>query len=165
MNIFTYAISRIRNRKSRRKKVALATEQSDDSAAVAKSVLVFLSMGLTDGVETLQQNYTPGSKVKEFVTVSGEILGSLKREYENRFANDSVTMSMKVNSKQKQIELTQLGRNVMLSLDNCATVINNMTLMQLYANMRNDIIKHAEVYGRDLELTALSAPEPNLKPS
>jgi len=157
MNFFANLISPVRTNRSKHKKISRDRKKGDDKA-VAKAVLGFLSMGLTDGVETLRQYYNP--KVEEFVTVSGEIFGSLKREYENKFADDLVVLSMKVNSKQKQIELTQLGRDVMISLDGSTRVINNMTLIQLYANMRNDMINHGEVYGKDLELTALSSPKP-----
>ncbi len=130
------------------------------SPAVAKSVLNFLSYGLTEGAESLRQNHSRGSKVDEFVIVSGEILGALKREYEKNFPDDSVTLCMRVNHELKRIELIGLGHHVMMTLDGTSIMINNTSLAELYANIRNDIIKHGEIYGKDLQLTAFSSPAP-----
>lgn len=154
-------IRRIRkvDRSSVNRKSIGTTERVGDDAAVARSVLSFLSYALTNGAEELSYSYSP-EKTQEFVLVSEEIVGALKREYENRFANDSVVMLMKVNYRSKRVELTQVGRDVMLSLDNTTTRISSITLTELYANIRNDMIKHPEIYGKDRQLTAMSCPEP-----
>lgn len=146
----------------RRKKGTAATSPNADNtnSAVAKSVLDFISLGLTNGAELLSTNYKPSSKVTEFVSVSLKILEALKRGYEQKFATNFVVISMKVNNKSKEIELTQLGRDVMLSLDNSTTIISSITLIELYANLRNDMIKHPEIYGKERQLTATSFPDP-----
>jgi|GEM_PF-3974720 len=146
-----------------RKKRTAATSQNADgnNAAVAKSVLNFISLGLTNGAELLAATYKPSSKVTEFVNVSLKILEALKRGYEHKFATNFVLISMKVNNQSKEIELTQLGRDVMLSLGNSTTIISSITLIELYANLRNDMIKHPEIYGKERQLTATSYPDPN----
>jgi hypothetical protein len=131
-----------------------------DAASVAKSVLNFLSLGLTNGAEYLAEHYQPREKVEEYVTVSNEIITALKREHDNRYANDSVTMFMKVNGQQKRIELTQYGQHVMMSLDGQSVMINNMTLPELYANIRYDMIHHPEIFGKERQRTAMAFPEP-----
>ena len=147
----------------RRKKKTAATPANADSnnSAVAKSVLNFISLGLTNGAEILGETYKPSSKVTEFVNVSLKILEALKRGYEHKFAASFVVISMKVNNSSKEIELTQLGRDVMLSLDNSTTIISSITLAELYANLRNDMIKHPEIYGKERQSTASSFPDPN----
>ena len=142
-----------------RKKQTPANTNGTNSA-VAKSVLNFISLGLTNGAELLSETYKPSSKVTEFVNVSLKILEALKRGYEQKFATNFVIISMKVNNTSKEIELTQLGRDVMLSLDNSTTIISSITLIELYANLRNDMIKHPEIYGKERQLTAISFPDP-----
>lgn len=156
---FIEAIRRVGRRRTRATSAA-SISSSGDSSAVSQSVLTFLSMGLTDGVEGLAANYRPSSKAQEFVTVSGEIINALKSGYENNFADNSVVMSMKVNGQSKRIELIQYERNVMMSLDQSTTLIQRITLAELYANVRNDMIQHPEIYGKDRYLTAIAAPEP-----
>lgn len=142
-----------------RKKVG---KDKGSSASVSQSVLNFLAFGLTEGAESLAENWTPRSKVNEYVIVSKEMFSSLKLGHDNKFKNDSVMLSMKVNGKQKQIELVQLGRNVMMTLDESTIIIKNITLTEIYAKMRNDIIRHADIYGKDLQLTAITSPAPRL---
>jgi hypothetical protein len=153
MNFFSYF-------RRKKRKHAEKNNPGRTSASVAKAVLAFLALGLTDGIESITKSYKT-TKVDEFVTVSKAILNSLKQGYENKFSSDFVVMSMKVNDQQKQIELTQLGRNVMLSLDTTTDIITSITLTEIYANLRNDIIKHPEIYGKELHLVANSFPDPN----
>ncbi|MCD6026680.1 MAG: hypothetical protein K0R08_1199 [Solimicrobium sp.] len=161
MEFISYSdLRKTNNTTSARRKLGKDIHGGTDSASVAKSVLLFLSLGLTNGAKILAETYTPKSKAQEFVMVSGEIFGALRREYNNQFVNDSVVMCMKVNHQPKRIELNQYGRDVMLSLDKCATIINSVTLAELYANVRNDMIKHPEIYGKDRHLTAISSPAP-----
>lgn len=145
----------------RKKRTATTSPDSDkNDSAVAKSVLDFISLGLTNGAELLATTYKPSSKVAEFVSVSLKILEALKDGYDHKFSTNFVAISLKVNNKSKEIELTQLGRDVMLSLDNATTVISSITLIELYANLRNDMIKHPEIYGKERQLTATSFPAP-----
>jgi hypothetical protein len=135
--------------------------KANDNASVAQSVLDFLALGLTHGAEALKKRYKPSSKINEFVDVSGEILKTLKHKYDEHLSSDSVAMRMHVNHQLKQIQLTQVGRDVMLAMDGRIAIISNITLTQLYANVRNDIIKHEAIYGKKLQLMAASFPAPN----
>jgi len=152
MGLFSYF-----RRKKRKHAEKIAPES--DNASVAKAVLAFLALGLTGGAESIAKNYKP-MKVDEFVTVSGAILTALKNGYEHKFSSDFVVMSMKVNHQSKDIELTQLGRDVMLSLGTSTDIIISITLTELYANLRYDVIKHPEIYGKELHLIATSFPDP-----
>lgn len=149
----------LRKKKTKAKKENVDHENLNSSTA--KSVLNFLSFGLTYGAESLRDRYKPSTKVNEFVAVSGQILSALKHRYDERFVSDSVVLSMHINAKSKQITLTQVGQNVMLVLDNHSAIITHTTLTELYANMRNDIIKHGEIYGEDLRSIATSFPAPD----
>ena len=142
----------------------LRVDPLDESASVARGVLGLLGTGISEGALALQRRY-PHEKVNEFVDVTGEILAALKNGYETNFATGSVTMSMRVNNKLKQFELIQHGRTVTLHMDKYATRLNHTTLTQLYLNLREDIITFAEVYGKDLQLTARSCPAPNINAS
>lgn len=147
-----------------RRKKRIATPEKIDKASndlsVAYSVLMFISLGLTNGAESLSEKYK-STKITEFVAVSLKLLDALKQGYEHKFASNFVAISVKVNNQSKDIEMIQLGRDVMLSLGGAATVINNITLVELYANLRHDMIKHPEIYGQDRQSTALSYPEPD----
>jgi hypothetical protein len=156
MNLFPFF-------RRKKRKSAEDINAGKTSPSVAKAVLAFLALGLTDGIESIIQSYKP-TKVDEFVTVSKAILNALKKGYESKFSGDFVVMSMKVNEQQKQIELTQLGRNVMLSLDATTDIITNITLTEIYANLRKDIIKHPEIYGKELHLVASTFPDPGKQP-
>lgn len=143
----------------KKRKHAEKIDPGSDSASVAKAVLAFLAVGLTDGAESIAKNYKP-TKLDEFVTVSGAILTALKHGYEQNFSSDFVVLSMKVNHQSKDIELTQLGRDVMLSLGTTTNIIISITLTEVYANLRYDIIKHPEIYGQALHQIAISYPDP-----
>jgi len=143
----------------KKRKHAEKVPSGGDSASVAKAVLAFLAVGLTNGAESIAKNYK-STKLDEFVTVSGAILTALKNGYEQNFSSDFVVMSMKVNHQSKDIELTQLGRDVMLSLGASTDIIISITLTELYANLRYDIIKHPDIYGKELHLIAVSYPDP-----
>lgn len=155
MGWINYAITPIKRRLTRRKKMGGA---SLDHAARDKAVLAFLSFGLTYGIEALRQYYRPNSKVQEFVAVTEEIVSALKEEANQHFANGCVTLFMKVNYQPRHIEVAQVGNDVMLSLDKCATFISHITLEQLYANIRHDITQHSDVYGEDLARFVASLP-------
>lgn len=153
MSLFSYF-------RRKKKKSAEQNSPSRTPPSVAKAVLAFLALGLTDGIDSIIQSYKP-TKIDEFVTVSKAMLTALKQGFENKFASDFVVMSMKVNEQQKQIQLTRLGRNVMLSLDDSTDVITNITLTDIYAKLRKDVIKHPEVYGKELHVLASSLPDPS----
>ena len=124
------------------------------NAATAKKVLQFISHGLTYGAVSLASHYQPKEKVFEFVAVSGSILGALKRHQAAAHLTETVVISVHVNNSQRQIKLNQAGEHVMLTLDGCEAIINLATLEQLYANLRDDILKHGEIYGKNLQRLA-----------
>jgi len=134
------------------------SEQKKLNSATAKNVLNFLSFGLTYGAEILRDRYQPSSKVNEFIAVSGQLLEALKNHHNERLMSDSVVISVHINTMQKQIELTQIGRDVMLSLDGSSTIITHVNFAELYANLRNDIIGHGAIYGQPLHALAESYP-------
>src|SRR5690348_14841878 len=107
MNFFTRWLQKLRHSSAKPKR---------NSAAVANAVLGFLTVGLSGGAQNIAENYQPSSKVDEFVTVSKQILQSLKEGYQQNFASHFVEISMKVNDQTTCIEITQVGPDIMLSL-------------------------------------------------
>jgi len=131
------------------------------NATTAKNVLNFLSYGLTFGARSLADKYQPSSKVGEFVAVSGQILNALKQHHDDQFSSDAVVLTMHINAQLKKIEMTQVGNNVMLTLEDNASVISHTTLINLYAFLRNDMIKNGDTYGKELQLIPTSFPAPD----
>jgi hypothetical protein len=130
-------------------------------AGTAINVLNFLSYGLTYGARSLAEKYQASGKANEFVAVSGQILNALKRHHDDKFSSDAVVLTMHINAQLKTIEVTQVGNNVMLTLEDNACVISHTTLLQLYAFLRNDMIKNGDRYGEELQLLASSYPTPD----
>jgi len=128
------------------------------NAATAKKVLQFLSYGLTYGVQSLADKYPPRSKVSEYVAVCGAILGGLKPGQSSAPHNGVAVISVHVNDMQKEIRFMQVAEHVMLALDGCETIISFTTLDQIYTGLRNDIMKHGDIYGKSLHATAMSYP-------
>lgn len=126
------------------------------NAATANKVLQFLSHGLTFGVESLASHYRPSNKVDEFVAVSGAILSALK-SHDTHFS-DAVVISVHVNEVPKLIKLMQIGEHVLLALDGYQTIISLITLDEIYLRLRNDIIHHEQIYGKDVHMMAASSP-------
>jgi len=118
------------------------------NSATAKKVLQFLSHGLTCGAQSLASHYRPQSKVNEFVAVSGSILQGLKQHAGN--TSDAVEISMHINGMEKKIRFIQVGDHVMLTLDGCESLISLTTLEQLCCSLRDDILKHEDIYGASL---------------
>jgi hypothetical protein len=148
-------------RKQAQKEKNGPADQKKLNAATAINVLNFLSYGLTYGARTLAEKYQPSSKAGEFVAVSGQILNALKHHHDNKFSSDAVVLTMHVNTQLKKIEMTQVGNNVMLTLEDNASVIRHTTLVQLYAFLRNDMIKNGDRYGKELQVIASSYPTPD----
>lgn len=135
-----------------------SSNQKKLNAATAKKVLQFVCYGLTYGAQRLANHYKPRSKVSEFVAVSGAILGGLKPQPGKPRATDSMAISVHVNDSQKEIRFMQVGDHVMLVLDGCEAFISFTTLDQIYTSLRNDMLNHADIYGKGLQATALSYP-------
>lgn len=117
-------------------------------------MLNFLTYGLIYGAKSLQAQYTPESKVQEFVAVSGEILRALKRYHDQSTPGDAVLIHMHVNDRYKQIKLKQTGTGITLTLDDAARIIDHITLWQLYESMCLDIIRQGDIYGKKLQSLA-----------
>lgn len=138
----------------RKKKSKISHEKLNP--ATAKSVLLFLSHGLTYGAVSLSQRYSPKSKVNEFVAVSGSILNGLKQRRQTLPLADSVVVSVHINDAMKSIELKQVGEHVMLVLDDNSTIISLTTLDQIYISLRDDMVNHGDIYGSALQAAAAS---------
>ena len=124
------------------------------NSATAKSVLKFLVYGLIHGAVSLATQYKPSSKVDEFVAVSGQILAALHRHNAEKYSSDSVQLSLHINGQSKLVELNQMGRDVLLSLDGNTAIIGHTTLAILYTQLRNDMVLHGEIYGAALQALA-----------
>ena len=119
-------------------------------------MLQFLAHGLIYGAESLASRYPPGTKVNEFVAVSGFILTALKAHQPH--LTDTVLVSVHVNGAPKHLEFMQIGEHVMMKLDGYQTIISLITLEELYLRLRDDILKQEKIYGKDLHKIAASTP-------
>lgn len=126
------------------------------NATTAKKVLQFLAHGLIYGAESLASRYPPGTKVGEFVAVSGSILMALKAHQPH--LTDAVLVSVHVNEAQKLLQFMQVGEHVAMGLDGYHTIISLITLDELYLRLRDDILKNEKIYGKELYITAVSTP-------
>ena len=134
-----------------------SSPQKKLNAATAEKVLQFMRYGLTYGAAQLASHYQPRSKVNEFVAVSGAILKGLQSGHAR--STDPIAISVHVNDNLKEIRFMQVGDHVMLVLEDCEAFISFTTLDQVYASLRNDIIKHPDIYGKALQASALSCPD------